>query len=174
MILHQAKVCLLGNFAVGKTSLVRRFVEDRFDDRYLSTIGVKISRKILDRSWGRLKLLIWDLAGEEKFVQYFSSYLEGAAGGLIVCDLTRKETLDSLSYFAEQLQAVASTPDMVFVGNKLDLAGQQELHSKNLEDMSRKLGGPYLLTSAKTGENTETAFQLLAELIEKRHGWDVD
>ncbi len=95
----QKKVCLLGDFAVGKTSLVRRFVEGRFDDKYLSTIGVKISRKTLARPYGALHLIVWDLAGGEEFGAE-SSYLRGAAGALIVGDLTRRETLESFERYA--------------------------------------------------------------------------
>ena len=85
----QKKVCLLGDFAVGKTSLIRRYVEDRFDDKYLSTIGVKISRKIVQRPDYALTLLIWDLAGGDDINQLSRRYLLGAVGAILVCDLTR-------------------------------------------------------------------------------------
>lgn len=91
----QRKVCLLGDFAVGKTSLVRRFVDNRFDDKYLSSIGVKVSRKTLNRSDHTLNLLIWDLVGGNEFSRREIGYLVGAAGALLVCDLTRLETVDA-------------------------------------------------------------------------------
>ena len=90
------KVCLLGDFAVGKTSLVRRFVLNIFEDRYLSTIGVKVSRKtVVTPGPGdliELTLMLWDLAGSEEFDQVRASYLRGASGAVLVCDLTRPET----------------------------------------------------------------------------------
>jgi len=88
--LIQKKVCLLGDFSVGKTSLSERFVYDRFSGRYLSTIGVKISRKPINISKDiMLNMLIWDLAGSEEFSGVQSSYLQGAQGAILVCDLTR-------------------------------------------------------------------------------------
>lgn len=84
----QKKVCLLGDFAVGKTSLVRRFVEGHFEDKYLSTIGVKVARKSLDRDETKLNLLIWDLVGGNEFSRSETGYLLGTAGALVVCDLT--------------------------------------------------------------------------------------
>ena len=91
MAIIQKKICLLGEFAVGKTSLIRRYVEDKFSDKYLSSIGVKVSRKNVELGDDTVKLLIWDLAGGEDYTQ--SSYLMGAAGALLVCDVTRADTL---------------------------------------------------------------------------------
>ena len=102
----QKKVCMLGDFAVGKTSLVRRYVEGSFDDKYLSSIGVKISRKPLEREGHKLNLILWDLGGSENFAHLQPSYLQGAAGVLIVLDLTRKETLESLDGYVKQIKEV--------------------------------------------------------------------
>jgi small GTP-binding protein len=165
----QSKICLLGDFAVGKTSLVRRFVEGRFDDRYLSTIGVKVTRKVLTRPACELSLLIWDLAGGERFKRYEENYLRGAEGGLIVCDLTRPETLDYLSLYAGQLLVLNPHAVPVFIGNKVDLADKREISTEELENASNVFGGLYRFTSAKTGEGVESAFDLLASQIEARH-----
>ena len=100
MTVIQKKICLLGDFGVGKTSLIRQFVEDRFDDRYLTTIGVKISRKTIARSYGSMSMLIWDLAGSTGFNSISnSSYMQGTAGAVIVCDITRRETLAIFSEY---------------------------------------------------------------------------
>jgi small GTP-binding protein len=162
----QKKVCLLGNFAVGKTSLIRRFVEDRFDDKYLSTIGVKISRKSLTRDDHFLNLLIWDLAGGDDFSQAGSSYLRGAAGALIVCDLSRRETLASLKNYAQQLRAMNETAVLVFIGNKADLVEEQEISPDDLAEIAQAYGSQFLLTSALIGSNVENAFNHLAQQIE--------
>src|SRR5512136_332396 len=111
------KVCLLGDFAVGKTSLVRRFIYDRFEDKYLSTIGVKVSRKTVvvhntDRVFD-LSILLWDMAGSEEFDRYRVSYLRGVAGAILVCDLTRPETLAHLQFFVRDLLKVNANAPII-------------------------------------------------------------
>jgi small GTP-binding protein len=166
MTIIQKKVCLLGEFAVGKTSLVRRFVEGRFDGKYLSTIGVTLSRRTLARPYGELNLLVWDLAGSDEFNAMTTSYLRGAAGALIVCDLTRRETLAAFERYTRQLRAVTPSAAIILVGNKADLITERAITDTELETASAKLGGPLFLTSAKTGEQVETAFLQLAEKLE--------
>ena len=162
----QKKVCLLGDFAVGKTSLIRRFVEGRFDDRYLSTIGVKISRKQLLREEHQLNLLIWDLAGGDDFSKSGASYLRGAAGALLVCDLSRYETLAKLAYYAQQLRQIDETAVLVFIGNKADLETERKISEADLTSLAQAYAAPFLLTSALTGRNVENAFHSLANAIE--------
>jgi len=165
MTVIQKKICLLGEFAVGKTSLVRQFVEGRFDDKYLSTIGVKVSRKILTRPYGSLNLLVWDLAGSEQFSTN-TGYLQGAAAAIVVCDLTRGETLAGLERYTNQLRAIGVKQPIVYLGNKADLTEQRAISEEALSTAAQALGGPYLLTSAKTGANVEEAFLKLAALLE--------
>ena len=165
----QKKVCLLGEFAVGKTSLVKRFVEGRFDDRYLSTIGVKISRRQMTRPYGRLNLLVWDLAGSDEFNGVTrANYLRGAAGALIVCDLTRHQTLGGFWRYVEQLEALRLSIPLVLVGNKNDLPDERAISADELLSVSTQLNAPYFLSSAKTGENVEAVFENLASQIEAR------
>ena len=161
----QKKICLLGDFAVGKTSLVRRFVEGRFDDKYLSTIGVKISRKVLTRPNYKIKMLLWDLSGGQEISKAQLSYLRGTAGALIVCDLTRSETLAAFELYARQVRALNAKVPLIFVGNKADLKQERVISDAQLKTLCEKLGGPYLLTSAKTGMHVEDAFKLLADQI---------
>lgn len=162
----QKKICLLGDYAVGKTSLVRRYVEGRFDDKYLSTIGVKIVRRSLARPYGTLHLVIWDLAGSDEFSTTGPRYLQGAAGALIVCDLTRPQTLASFEFYADLLQAQAPAAPQIFLGNKADLAAVRSISDAELQAACAAYGGRYLLTSAKTGEHVEQAFSLLAAALE--------
>ncbi len=164
----QKKICLLGDFSVGKTSLVRRYVEGRFDDKYLSTIGVKISRTVLQRHDYTLKLLIWDLAGGEDFAELSRRYLLGAAGALIVCDLTRTETLTALAHYAQQMRLRDSKAAIVLVGNKLDLVEEPGRYERLLETIAQTTNSRWLLTSAKTGEQVEQSFIYLADQIEVR------
>jgi small GTP-binding protein len=168
------KVCLLGDFAVGKTSLVRRFIYNLFDDRYLSTIGVKVSRKTLDVSRGdemlELNLMIWDLAGSDEFNQARKSYLRGADGALLVCDLTRPPTLSSLQSYAAELLQVNPEARFAVAANKRDLAdqptpGAQYLTAEQVEAIAGVLDAPWTLTSARTGDDVETLFRHLAGVL---------
>jgi small GTP-binding protein len=164
----QKKICLLGDFAVGKTSLVRRFVEGRFDDRYLGTIGVKISRKTIARPYGELNLLVWDMTGgEELGTQSRASYLRGAAGAIIVCDLTRHETLEIFRRYTHQMRTLNPKTSLVFVGNKVDLIAERNISDTEMQAICATLGSDtYFLSSAKTGEQVETVFLHLADQIE--------
>ncbi len=157
----QKKVCLLGDFAVGKTSLIRRYVEGRFDDKYLTTVGVVVSRKAIIRSDLALHLLIWDLAGGRDFSQ--SGYLLGAAGALLVCDLTRTSTLATFQEYVTQVRQVNPHIAIVLLANKSDLNEERAISEEQLLSVARQLSSPVLLTSAKTGENVERAFSTLAD-----------
>lgn len=159
------KICLLGDFAVGKTSLIRRFVEGRFDESYLSTIGVQISRRKVALEAPQateLNLYVWDTAGSEPFTAVVRSYYQGARGAILVCDLTRPETLHSLEKYVREVSAVNRSMAFVVVGNKVDLAGQREISDSMLAEAAQQYHAPCFLSSARTGENVEQAFQVLA------------
>ncbi len=150
---------MLGDFAVGKTSLVRRFVEGRFDDRYLSTIGVKVSRRRVRLPDQReVNLLVWDLAGSEEFTGIQGNYLQGAAGAFLVCDLTRPATLDSLERYAQRLRTIHPGVPVILLGNKNDLVDARQVTDEELEAVARRLTATWTTTSAKNGENVEQAF----------------
>lgn len=164
----QKKICLLGDFGVGKTSLVRRFVEGRFDDRYLTTIGVKISRKIIERSYGSMSMLIWDLAGSTGFDSFTNpSYMQGTAGAVIVCDITRRETLTIVAEYARQARILNPRIHLIFVGNKSDLEAERVVSDEEVAAVSTTFGnGTIFLTSAKTGARVEEMFLHLADMID--------
>jgi len=165
----QKKVCLLGEFAVGKTSLIRRYVEGKFDDKYLSTIGTKISRKTItfnqELQDTELTLLIWDLAGGEKFDRMMSNYYRGGAGAIIVCDLTRQETLDVVLRYARDFWSVNPGTPLVVVGNKVDLTEELAITPEQLAAAAAECRAPHFTSSAKTGQNVETIFQVLGQTI---------
>jgi small GTP-binding protein len=165
MGLIQKKVCLLGEFAVGKTSLVRRYVEGTFEDTYLSTIGVKISRKLITRQNVQLNLIIWDLAGGENFAGHDQNYLRGAAGAMLVCDLTRPESLHVLYQYAERLHEINPQACTVVAANKSDLIGEYRLTVSELDALCQVTHSQFLFTSAKTGENAERIMNLLADRL---------
>ncbi|NOY77925.1 MAG: GTP-binding protein [Calditrichaeota bacterium] len=169
--LIQKKICLLGMFGVGKTSLVRRFVYNRFDDSYLVTVGVKVSQKILppvknrQGRWTQFEFLIWDIAGFEEAGGPTQTYFLGASGALVVADLSRPYTIDVLPKILDSFFAVAPAAKIVLLGNKKDLFTQPEEQGHSLQGWSEEKKWPFLLTSAKTGENVEKAFLALARTL---------
>jgi small GTP-binding protein len=169
MIALSKKVCLLGNFAVGKTSLIRRFVYSHFDDKYISTIGVKVSRKTISVVYNsqvvQLTLMLWDLAGSEEFTPMRASYLRGAAGAILVCDLTYAETLSSLQSYATDLARVAPNAQLILAANKTDLVDQHQLAETQVKHAASSFEIPYYLTSAKTGDGVEELFRHLGQLL---------
>lgn len=163
------KVCLLGDFSVGKTSLVRRFIYDRFDDKYISTIGVKVSRKTIIIPYGNdvleVTLMLWDLAGSEEFTDVRASYLRGSAGAILVCDLTRKDTLMQLTNYVDDLRSVSPDAQLVVAANKSDLMAQHQVSIDQVSAVADKLQAPFYVTSAKEGDEVENVFRHLARQI---------
>ena len=152
---------MLGGFAVGKTSLVGRFVRQVFDDSYHTTIGVKIDTKQVDIEGRTVKITLWDLAGEDRFRTVQTAYLKGAAGYMLVLDRTRKDTLDVAKRIHDRVQAEVGAMPFVVLANKSDLADQREITDAMLDQLS-DAGWEVYATSAKTGDNVETAFVSLA------------
>ncbi len=163
----QRKICILGDFSVGKTSLVRQYVEGIFDDQYLSTIGVKVSRRIVDVSdEKKVTLIIWDVAGSEEFNGKHTSYLQGSSAALLVCDLTRSVTLPTLRKYVQRMREVEPAAVFVVIANKSDLADQFEVTLGEVKSFANEIQSPCFVTSAKTGEHVEEAFTQLALVME--------
>lgn len=166
---YSKKICLIGEFAVGKTSLIRRFVESRFDDAYISTIGVKVSRRQLtlprENSSALMTLMVWDLAGGEKFDRVTQSYYQGAAGAILICDLTRLETVDALANYAHDFRTVNPNASLVVVGNKVDMEPQRVVTDAKLGTVADRFGAPWFTASARSGANVETLFATIGALM---------
>src|ERR1700679_1435372 len=157
----QKKVCLLGGFGVGKTSLVRRYVQSIFSDAYLTTVGVKIEKRMVNVGAADVALILWDIAGEDEVQTIRTSYLRGAAGYLLVVDVTRAETLEVAKSIQARVTSEIGSVPFLFLFNKTDLKEDWQIPEQLLEDL--KDGGYLVLrTSAKTGEGVEEAFQELA------------
>jgi small GTP-binding protein len=158
------KICLMGDFGVGKTSLISRFVDRQFSDQYLSTVGVKISRKMVDLGADQaLQLLIWDIEGSNKFKGVAPSYLQGAKGAIVVADVTRSETIESLSEHRQSFMKVNPQGVLVVALNKSDLVDTERLEQllgRCQDDSSDVL--QTFPTSAKSGDNVDRLFQMLA------------
>jgi small GTP-binding protein len=160
----QKKVCLLGGFGVGKTSLVRRYVQSIFSDAYLTTVGVKIEKKMVNVGAEEVALILWDIAGEDDITGIRMSYLRGAAGYFLVVDVTRGETLNvAKSIQARVTKEIGSIP-FLFLFNKTDLKENWDIPEQSAEDLT-DAGHVVLRTSAKTGEGVEEAFEVLAKRL---------
>lgn len=160
----QKKICLLGGFGVGKTSLVARFVHSIFSDKYLTTIGVKIDKKSVTVDQTEVELVLWDIYGQDDFQKLRVSYLRGASGYLLVADGTRRatlETADDLRRLAED--AIGRVPFVLAV-NKADLRDHWQIDAAAIEERQRA-GWHVVETSAKTGDMVEGAFATLARAM---------
>ena len=159
----QKKVCMVGVFGTGKTSLVQRFVHSLFSDRYLSTVGVKIDRKPLELDGTQLTLVLWDLAGRDGHEDITTSYLKGAHAILYVADGTRKETCDQLPELRALAREAAGEVPEVLALNKTDLVDQWKLGPRDEEELARGL--EVVRTSANTGAGGEEPFQRIGRAM---------
>ncbi len=159
----QQKVCLIGGFAVGKTSLVSRFVHSIFSDKYHTTVGVKIDKKPVDLGDRHVELVLWDIYGQDEYQTLRVSYLRGAAGYLLVVDGTRPATLDTASDLNEQVRRAIGRVPFVLVLNKADLTSEWGLEEASVLRLAA--ADAVVRTSAKTGSGVEDAFAKLARAM---------
>lgn len=158
------KVCMLGSPAVGKTSLVRRFVESIFDDRYLTTVGVKIERKRVSVGGREIIFVLWDLSGHDELAQPKPSHLRGASGFILVADGCRRVTAQRAVAIQQWAASIAGPVPVVVALNKADLKSEWEIGQPEIEELGQN-GQTCLPTSARTGDGVEGLFSCLAEKI---------
>lgn len=158
----QKKVCMLGTYAVGKTSLVRRFVESVYLDKYHTTIGVKVDKKVVSVGTTEVGLLLWDIEGTEDAFELRQSYLRGAAGYLLVADGTRPDTLEKAVALQARAQAELGPVPFLLLLNKSDLTVEWRIRGEELAELNKK-AWTILFTSAKAGSGVEDAFLKLAQ-----------
>jgi len=169
--IYKKKICMIGAPSVGKTSLVRRFVFDLFSDKYLTTIGVKISQKICppipvpNKKPIQYTYMVWDIEGTEKMRAAVKNYYRGAAGAVLVSDLSRMDTLEVIPHLIEGFHEASPGAEIILIGNKLDLVQSDVETLDVLDGIKSKTGFQYFLTSAKSGQNVEAAFYKLSELF---------
>lgn len=159
------KICMIGDFAVGKTSLVERYVHSTFSDEYHTTIGVKVDSKLLQLPSGdRLTLVLWDIAGTDRLATLDANYLQGAAGYLLVADSTRHDTLETAVALQQQVESRLGPRPFVLLTNKQDLTEQIELNPDAIQELDSR-GWQTVPTSALSGAGVETAFARLGERL---------
>jgi small GTP-binding protein len=169
----KAKVCLVGDVAVGKTSLIRRFVQEEFDDRYIATVGTKVTKKTVEVSWrgspATLDMMVWDIMGEKGFRALLrDAYFEGSHGVIAVCDMTRKDTFYDLNNWVQMIRKQVGNVPVVFLGNKMDLKERRVVSEEELARMGTIHNATTFLASAKTGAGVNEAFKALADAIGHR------
>ncbi len=161
---------MLGDGAVGKTSLIRRFVFDDFKDEYIMTIGTKVTKKPLefiadDGTDIKLNLMIHDILGQAKHEALQNTYYNGSKGAFIVVDMTRKETLDRVKWWYDGFTSIAGKVPITLVGNKNDLEAEHQMTSLDLEMVAEKFEANFYLSSAKSGENVERIFNNMGRRV---------
>src|SRR5881296_1500602 len=168
----KSKICLVGEKAVGKTSLVRRFVMNMFDEQYVTTIGTRVSKKEVHISMPDLAqsvqvdLMIWDIMGEKGFHELLKdAYFYGANGILAVADLTRRRTLDNLDDWIDGVEDVVGKVPILIAVNKSHLAVNARFREIDVAAFAKAYDAEFVLTSAKTGVRVEDAFRRLGALI---------
>jgi hypothetical protein len=158
----QKKVCMVGAFATGKTSLVARYVRSIYSAVYQTTVGVKIDKKVVQLNEQELTLILWDLHGEDDFQKLRLSYLRGSSGYFLVVDGTRQETFDKACILQSQVEEAIGTIPFILLLNKVDLKDNWELDNAVVAEV-RDRGWIVIESSAKTGTGVEEAFMTLSQ-----------
>ena len=161
------KILLLGDGRVGKTSLLRRFIDNTFIPDYKTTIGVQFMTRTIDLEGKSIKLVIWDVAGQSKFTSYRHLYYKDAEGIILVYDITREDTFKNLElWITDSLKHTARNTQIAILGNKVDLDEKRSVSKVDGEQFSTgKNASLFSETSAKTGENVDNAFLALVKGI---------
>ncbi|UCE38172.1 MAG: GTP-binding protein [Thermoplasmata archaeon] len=170
---YSFKICLVGEGGVGKTSLIKRFVFDQFSDKYITTLGTKITKKEVTlkhprrRTSTNIRMLVWDIMGQQGFRQMLqNAYFFGCQGVVAVCDITRRDTMLYLEDWVKAVYSISGEVPIVFLANKCDLKKEAEINIKELDKFCSKFKRSYAyLSSAKTGKNVELGFFTLGEEI---------
>jgi small GTP-binding protein len=155
------KICMLGYYGVGKTSLVSQFVNQMFADKYQTTVGVKIDKKMVQLDGNEITLMLWDVAGEEDDAPIKLTHLRGASGYLLVLDGRRRKTLEVAVSIQQRVESEIGSCPFLVLANKADERATWEIKDEDLAELTAR-GWVVLETSAKTGDNVEKAFITLA------------
>lgn len=164
----QKKICMVGAFGVGKTSLVARFVHSLFSEKYQTTIGVKIDKKQLTVDGEEVTLMLWDLAGEDAVTQVRAAHLRGASGYILVADGLRASTLESAISLQSRVATELGDVPFVCVLNKADMRDDWQISHAQCDSLAQQ-GWQLYPASAKTGDQVEEVFAELARRMKEAH-----
>jgi small GTP-binding protein len=162
---YEFKVLLVGDPAVGKTSLILKYVENRFEREYKASIGVDFAYKIIEIGEKVSRLIIWDIASQERFAPYRSTFYKQTDGAMIVFDLTRPETLEAIESWMREIREHAGDIEVLLIGNKADLKKKRALKEVDIQPWINRYGCTYVETSAMSGIGIEEAFDALTLAI---------
>ena len=164
------KLIVVGDFAVGKTSLCKRFALGSFKEDYKPTIGVDIySSRFEIPNKAKVVLNIWDTAGQERFRKLYPKYYKGAKAALVVYDITSRPTFESVPEWVNSIRKNVGDIPIVLVGNKADLEPYRRVKKEEGEEMAKKLDlGSFIETSAKSGENVDKPFRMAVNVAISR------
>lgn len=158
------KIVVIGDPSVGKTSVIRRFSENKFSKSYLPTIGADFNLKVIELPNAQVIMTVWDIGGHDRFDSIRTFYYSGAHGGIIAFDLTRKDTLESVKQWGEDiLKGAGEKIPIIIMANKADLKDSIAVNDAEIEAIAKELNMPYFKTSAKSGLNVQEAFHKMAK-----------
>lgn len=157
------KIVVIGDPAVGKTSLIRRFSENKFDTSYLPTIGADFNLKVIELPDAQVIMTVWDIGGHDRFQSIRSFYYSGAHGGIVAFDVTREETFKNVKKWVEDILTGAGEKiPLTLMCNKSDLTDQIAVNEVDIKKLAEELDIKYFITSAKSGLNVQDTFQKMA------------
>ena len=160
------KIVLIGDSFVGKTNIMSKYLNNEFHEDSKATVGVEFGAKKFDIEGKSVKAQIWDTAGQERYKSITSTYYKGAKGALIVYDITRKETFDSVDrWISEVLNSGDKNMTMLLIGNKCDLDNQRQVTKEQGEEKAKAFKVAFLETSASSGENLDVAFEMIMKEV---------
>ncbi len=167
------KICVFGDSGVGKTTLINRYLTNKFFENIKSTLGAAIHIKLLETNNGKVTLQVWDFGGEDKFKFLIPSYGQGCSGGIFVFDLTNYESLINIINWLPEFRKVSKNMPFIIVGSKLDLREQRVCIEEEALDLMKLHGlQDYFECSSKTGENVEEVFKALLKEILNHKGYN--
>ncbi|EAY23387.1 hypothetical protein TVAG_070500 [Trichomonas vaginalis G3] len=164
---HLFKLLIVGESGVGKTCMLLRFADNSFEENFLSTIGVDFKVREIDVDGKRVKLQIWDSAGQERFRNITTSYYRNCGGIIIVYDITRHDTFTKVTEWIEDVRKITSNVPLLLVGNKADLEDKRAVTEQEAKELANRMGLVLLETSAKTALNIEDAFKQISRQLIK-------